>query len=94
MTNQLQPGNYMNVQSVNEFIDTYFSQTYGNTIKELPKHQGKTKEYYSTLDLKQIITPSIFKEMECEVITYMILSDEERKSYTNNELTFDQITKR
>ena len=95
MSNQLQPGNYMKVQSVNEFIDKHFSKTYSNTINEkCTKHQGKTGEYYNTADLKQLVTPFVFQELECEVITRMILSDSEKQSYYKNELSYDEIAKR
>jgi len=93
MTNQLQPGNYMKVTSVRLFLAKHFPIQEMNANK-LPKHDGELDVYFKTSDLKTVMDESIFKEMECEVITHMILSQKEKQSYNNNELSFDQISKR
>jgi hypothetical protein len=68
----LNPGNYMSVSKVNEFIAKYF-KLYVNAINALPTHQGELGEYYDTNDLRSVIYDDIFVEMECECVTYMIL---------------------
>ena len=93
MTNQLQPGNYMKVTSVRLFLAKHFPIQEMNANK-LTKHIGEYDVYFNTSDLKTVMDESIFKEMECEVITHMILSSKEKQSYANHELSFDQITKR
>lgn len=95
-TNQLPSGNYMNAYHVIETLNHRFCRPTLASIAEkvCTKHQGEYGTYFSTTDLKNIMMPDLFKELECEVTTHMILSEEEKQSYYNNKLTYDQITKR
>jgi hypothetical protein len=93
MTNQLQPGNYMKVTPVRLFLAKHFPIQEMNANK-LPKHEGEFDVYFQTSDLKTVMNESQFRELECEVITHMILSETEKKSYYNNSLSYDQIAKR
>ena len=73
--NQLKPGNYMKVSKVNEFIENHFKFTLSDIVKKTCKiHEGEFDSYYDTADLKNVCAPFIFKEMECDCVTYMILS--------------------
>jgi hypothetical protein len=73
MTKQfLKPGSYMKISSVIRFLAKY------NPIKEmeankLTKHKGEFDVYFSTADLKSIMNIDLFREMECECITHLIL---------------------
>jgi hypothetical protein len=68
----LNPGNYMLVSKVNEFIGTHFD-LYAEVVDTLPTHQGELGKYYDTNDLRSVIYYDIFVEMECDCVTYMIL---------------------
>jgi len=68
----LNPGNYMSVSKVNEFIGTHYN-LYPGVLDELPIHQGELGEYYDTNDLRSVIYDDIFVDLECNCVTYMIL---------------------
>ena len=71
---KLQPGNYMKVSKVNEFIENHFKFTLNDIVKSVCKtYESEHGIYYNTKDLQNVITPFIFKEMECNCVTYMIL---------------------
>lgn len=84
-TNQLKPGNYMKVSAVLNFIENHFKFSLQTLYypgldvvqKVCPIHKGEFDVYYSTTDLKNVIVPNIFREMECEVNTHMVLTEEE-----------------
>jgi hypothetical protein len=40
---------------------------------KLEKHIGEYDVYFSTSDLKTIMSEAMFKEMECECVTHLIL---------------------
>ena len=74
MANQLQPGNYMKVFRVNEWIQNHFKSTLGDCVEKTCKpHQGETDLFYSVQDLRSVVSPDLFKEMKCDCVTYMIL---------------------
>jgi len=63
----LHKGEYMNVERVIEWVAKH-------TVRKdhkitAPIYGGN---YYNTLDLKRIFPKQMFREMECEVITYMV----------------------
>ena len=91
-TNQLQSGNYMKVTPVRSFLAKYPIQCM--SADKLTTYMGEHDVYFNTSDLKPLMSESIFKELECEVVTHMILSKDEKKSYISNTLSFDQIAKR
>jgi hypothetical protein len=62
---QLQKGEYMNVERVNEWVNR---NKPGNRV--VATIYGGN--FFNTSDLKQIFPVQLFREMECEVITYMI----------------------
>lgn len=74
MTNQLQSGNYMNAKHVIETLNHRFCRPTLASIAEkvCKKHQGEHGIYFNTTDLKNIMMPDLFKELECEVTTHMI----------------------
>jgi len=74
MERKLQPGNYMKVSKVTEFLENHFKSTLLDIVKKVcPKHEGEHNIYYSTADLKNLMMPYIFQELECEVVTHIIL---------------------
>ena len=92
MNNSLQSGNYMKVTPVRLFLAMHPIILMRANVLE--KHVGEYNFYFKTSDLKTIMSDSIFRELECEVITHMILSESEKESYYNNKLTYDQIATR
>ena len=75
MANQLNPGNYMKINRVKETINIKFNRP---TLVEIIEkycevHQGEFDVYYNTNDLKSVMMSDFFKELECEVITHVIL---------------------
>lgn len=76
----LQPGNYMKVNSVmNYFYHVNLKSTLADIVKKACTiHEGEFDIYYNTKDLKSVITPDLFREMECQVTTHMILTEEEK----------------
>ena len=71
--NMLAPGTYMKVTPVRLFLAKHFPIQEMNANK-LAKHIGEYDTYFSTADLKTVMSESIFKELECDVTTHMILS--------------------
>jgi hypothetical protein len=47
---------------------------------QLTKHIGERDVYFNTTDLKTIMEADFFKEMECECITHMILTEKEKNT--------------
>jgi len=92
MNNSLQSGNYMKVTPVRLFLAMHPIECMN--ANKLEKHMGEYDVYFKTSDLKTIMSDSIFRELECEVTTHMIISESEKQSYYNNELTYDQIATR
>jgi len=92
MNNSLQSGNYMKVTPVRLFLAMHPIECMN--ANKLEKHIGEYDVYFKTSDLKTIMSDSIFRELECEVTTHMIISESEKQSYYNNELTYDQIATR
>lgn len=73
---QLSPGNYMKTKKVIEALEHRFCKsTLASIVKKVcPVHTGELDVYYNTADLKNVIEPNLFRDLECEVITHMILS--------------------
>ncbi len=72
-SNSLQPGNYMKVTPVRLFLSKYHPLI-EMKANRLPKHTGEYDVYFSTTDLKTIMDQSLFRDLECECITHMILT--------------------
>ena len=70
--NQLQPGNYMKVTPVLLFLAKH--PIICMEANELTKHTGEYNVYFDTKDLKPLMPEYLFKELECETVTHMILS--------------------
>ncbi len=68
----LQPGNYMKTASVLNFLSHFPIQRM--KANQLPKHIGEYDVYFNTADLQTVMSADIFKEMECECVTHMILA--------------------
>jgi len=70
----LTPGNYMNAYHVIEtLIHCFGKPTLASIIEKVcTKHQGEPGIYFNTTDLKNIMMPDLFKELECIVVTYMV----------------------
>jgi hypothetical protein len=71
----LKPGNYMNVDSVMNYLyHVNLRSTLVDIIKKVcPIHGCKLDIYYNTSDLKSVMRPDLFRELECHVITYMVI---------------------
>lgn len=78
----LKPGRYMKSDSVIRFISTYFSSQ-SSKLVDLPKHQGEFGTYFETSDLKSVFTETVFREMECDVTTHLILSENDLKEWNS-----------
>ena len=74
MNNSLKPGHYMKVTSVRVFLSKWFPNIEMEANK-LTKHIGEYDVYFSTSDLKTIMSSDHFKELECECTTHVILSE-------------------
>lgn len=68
---KLEPGNYMNAQSVISFLEGVHGQfeLANRIVKTLKLDNG----FYSTSDIKTVIGEVALSEMECEVITHIII---------------------
>jgi|688.fasta_scaffold2073270_2 hypothetical protein len=74
MKSSLHPGIYMRTSSVISWLDANLpAHKYVEQIMDVcPIYQGSESNYFSTEDLKSIIKSDMFKEMECDCITYII----------------------
>ena len=74
MNNKLPNGNYMKVKAVmNYFRHENAKSTLASIIeKTCPVCVGEYSDYYNTEDIKTVINPDLFREMECHVTTHMI----------------------
>ena len=70
----LLPGKYMKVTSVLQFISKWFP-TQILKIKDLERHIGELDVYFSTADLKSVISTTVFQEMEMDCITHIISTE-------------------
>ena len=70
----LLPGQYMKTTSVLQFISKWFP-TQILKIQDLKKHLGEYDVYFSTADLKSVMSEDIFKEMEMDCITHIISTE-------------------
>ena len=80
MNTSLKPGHYMKVTPVRLFLSKWFPNIEMEANK-LTKHEGEFDVYFSTSDLKTIMKLDIFKELECECTTHVILSEEDLKQW-------------
>jgi hypothetical protein len=71
-TKTLKPGNYMKTTSVIKFFSN--APTHLVYVEKCEKHIGEYDVYFSTADLKNIMSENMFREMESECVTHMILS--------------------
>jgi hypothetical protein len=83
----LKPGRYMKVDPVSYFLCNNFPSQF-KALAQLEIHPGEYAIYYSTSDLKKIMSESLFKELECECTTHLILSESDLQAYYNNELNY------
>lgn len=74
MKTTLQPGIYMKTRSVISWLDANLpNHKYAEQIiDECPIYKGSESNYFLTEDLKSIIKPDLFREMESDCITYII----------------------
>ena len=77
-TNILAPGNYMKTTSVLRFLRIFPIECMN--ANQLTKHIGERDVYFNTADLKTIMEVDLFKEMECECVTHMILTEKEKNA--------------
>lgn len=77
---KLAPGNYMKSSAVLHILyQIYQKPTLAETVEKVcPIHTGEFGQYFSTDDLKSVIDPVFFKDLQCEVVTHMILTEEEK----------------
>lgn len=64
--------NYMNKYRVLEYIDNSYQYSLNHIIRQLPEHVSLSGVYYSVTDLQTIIPADLFREMECDVVTYSL----------------------
>jgi hypothetical protein len=74
MEKTLKSGNYMKVESVQDFVNHVIcrSSLSGIINKVCKVYENESNKFYNTVDLKSIMMPDLFREMECQVITLMI----------------------
>jgi hypothetical protein len=73
-------GNYMSVESV---INYFLKQERLTLVDIIRNHcntnvgwnGGAFNLYYNTQDIKCVMMPDLFKELECDVITYMVTEE-------------------
>jgi hypothetical protein len=70
----LSPGQYMKTSSVHQFISKWFPSQILK-IKDLKKHIGEFDVYFSTADLRSVISADVFREMECDCVTHIISTE-------------------
>ena len=70
----LQPGSYMRTKSVISWLNSNLpNHKYTEQILDDCKiYIGSESSYFSTKELKPIIKEDMFREMECDCITYTI----------------------
>jgi len=73
MNTMLKPGRYMKTTSVLQKLSKFPIQQMN--ANKLTKHIGEYDVYFSTEDLKSIMTEDSFKWLECECTTHVILSE-------------------
>jgi hypothetical protein len=67
----LKPGNYMKTTSVIQFLSN--ASSHQMNVDKCEKHIGEIDVYFSTSDLKNVMSENMFRQMECECVTHMIL---------------------
>jgi hypothetical protein len=67
----LKPGNYMKTTSVIQFLSN--APSHQMNVDKCEKHIGEIDVYFSTSDLKNVMSENMFRQMECECVTHMIL---------------------
>lgn len=72
-------GNFMRKEDVLNYLNTNFGAAYSEP--QMPVYEGEDGvEYYSTIHVEGLFTDKqLWREMECEVITFMFLKEETRK---------------
>ena len=72
---KLPAGQYMKVDAVQSYFQSVnLKSTLVVITVVCPMHEGEYGLYYDTADLKNVIEPSLFRELECDVITHIIPS--------------------
>ena len=74
MNTTLKPGSYMRTRTVINWVNTVLpNHKYADLIfDECTVFKGTESNYFSTAELKTIIKEDLFREMECDCITYII----------------------
>ena len=72
--NKLAPGRYMRTDAVKAFFSKYRSSQVKD-LESLPLYIGEYSTYYSTADIKPLVEADFFRDMEVNVTTHLILSD-------------------
>jgi hypothetical protein len=70
LTQTLKPGQYMKTLSVLRFLSK--APIHQMNANKCEKHIGEYDVYFSTSDLKKIMSEAMFQEMECNCITFII----------------------
>jgi hypothetical protein len=73
--NQLPPGNYMKINNVIFFFTEILplAEIRRDIMAKCPICVGQRADYFNTLDLQRVMSRGIFQELECQVITHMII---------------------
>ncbi len=81
----MKQGNYMVDLEVIDYVETRLGRfTLSSIIHKICKlHKAGDTSYYSTEDLKNVMMPELFREMECHVTTHMVCKEQEN---THNQI--------
>jgi hypothetical protein len=65
----------MNVESVQNYLNHIICRsTLSSIIKKIcPIHEHESYIFYNTSDIKSVMMPDLFREMECHVTTHMVI---------------------
>lgn len=71
---KLQQGEYMNVNNVQHYVKNIICSTaLSRMITNICKvYELNNISFYKTKDLKSVMMPHTFREMECHVTTHMV----------------------
>jgi hypothetical protein len=83
----LPAGSYMKANAVQSYFQSVnLKSTLASIINiTCPVYEGEYDVYYDTQDLKNVINPGLFRELECEVITHIIMSEDSVMSTRNDQ---------
>lgn len=84
---KLPTGSYMKAKAVQSYFQSVnLKSTLASIINSTcPVHEGEYDVYYDIQDLKMVIVDGLFRELECNVITHIIMSEDSGMSTRNDQ---------